>query len=51
MSTCAIAVSGEISAFAAVPAQCELPGGVFLAASKSTLNDRGVLFDLEKWGG
>jgi hypothetical protein len=51
MSTCAIAVSAEISAFAAVPAQCELPGGDFLAAGKSTLNDCGVLFDLENWDG
>jgi len=36
---------GAISAFGAVPAQCELLDGVFFAASKSTLNERGILFD------
>jgi len=36
---------GQISSFGEVPAECELLDGVFLAAKKSALTSRGVLFD------
>lgn len=36
---------GKISFFGAVPADCELLDGVFLAAKKETLRANGVLFD------
>lgn len=36
---------GEISLYGAVPAECELLDGVFLAAKKSALTAHGVLFD------
>ncbi|MEO8157734.1 MAG: hypothetical protein ABI648_08045 [Betaproteobacteria bacterium] len=36
---------GGISFFGAVPAPCELLDGVFFAASKAALRDRGVQFD------
>ena len=36
---------GPISYFGAVPADCELLDGVFLAAKKATLTANGVLFD------
>ena len=36
---------GGISFFGAVPAECELLDGVFFAAKKSTLTDKGILFD------
>ena len=36
---------GPISSFGAVPADCELLDGVFLAARKSALTAKGVLFD------
>lgn len=36
---------GKVSHFGAVPADCELLDGVFLAAKKETLRGNGVLFD------
>lgn len=36
---------GPIAAFGPVPAECELLDGVFLAAKKSTLMTKGVIFD------
>ncbi|HEX2872024.1 MAG TPA: hypothetical protein VHP33_12225 [Polyangiaceae bacterium] len=36
---------GKLSAFGPAPAECELMDGVFLAAKKQTLLDKGVLFD------
>lgn len=36
---------GEISFFGAVPAECELLDGVFLAARKSSLCENAILFD------
>jgi len=36
---------GQVSLFGDAPAECELLDGVFLAAKKSALTSRGVLFD------
>lgn len=36
---------GLVNVFGAAPADCELLDGVFLAAEKSRVNDRGVRFD------
>lgn len=38
---------GEVSEFGAVPAECELLDGVFLAAKKTTLNKSKVQFDIQ----